>query len=457
MDWPRWPLRGDPESDPGDPSLIASLMWSDAACSAPRRNAAQVLDSITQTREAAQASEFLDIHQRFAAGPPAAVDAVWAEPRAYHWTRVGHRLLDAEAQGDVGRHLDQFKAFALGLALRTNSDWTFASPLTVELPFAVPGSRLSLDGSGPAEIAGVVDGELNVVTKDAVLYECPVAVQNEYRLKIHPHAFNVPAFEITEPPLKAGLEYHEQQVELVNKTLASVHRYAPQTYADFSTTIRMAALKPREWGGFDDFSEPELPGSFVASVIANPMEMGDHFIHEFQHNRLSCIEESGPLFEEAGNTASAPNYYSPFRNKPRGLYGLFHGVYVFVAVHDYWLKIFETEAVEGRAMDYVTDRVIRIPLQLELGVSVLKRHANLTTLGRTILDELDKHVARIHEEGERAGVPNDAPAVKVGGEGDYSAETGEGSDRPLSVRDAVLEHVKNHDVNHQVADVLQPL
>src|SRR6185436_7164280 len=121
--------------------------------------------------------------------------------------------------------------------------------------------------------------------------------------------------------------------------------------------------------------------SFIASVVYNPLEMADHFIHEFQHNRLSFIEECGPLFEPS---AEAERCYSPWRDKPRALYGLFHGVYVFVAVCRYWLQVFLANDVGPSDRNYVVDRLVRLPRQLALGVGVLRRYARLTPLGRAI-------------------------------------------------------------------------
>jgi HEXXH motif-containing protein len=474
--WPEWPLAGAPSNEPTDPDLIATLMWTEAALQAPHRNAARVLGWIRHLLDAqrplqGRETEFLKVYDRLASGPPQAFAAVWSDPRAYHWTRVAHRLVgELPALEPLALHLSQFKVFALGLAVLTSEDWTFEEPLQVDAPFAIPGTRWSLDGPEVIDILGIRDGKVLLMhggDEHAVelgpgplssvpgleVLRCPVAVQGDYELWIHPHALNVPAFEITEPSLRAGLAYHEQQIGLVTNTLSSMARHAPRTFGHFAGMIRLAGLKPASWGGFDDFSEPELTGSFVASVVENPLELGDHFIHEFQHNRLSCIEESGSLFEAEGNTATAPNYYSPWRNKPRGLYGLFHGVYVFVAVHDYWMRVHETARLDAAASDYVLDRVIRIPLQLELGVAVLDQHANLTPLGRSILDELTRNVARIRDAVQTVGLPDDTLAFRAEEDGSYSPETAD-EGRHMTVRESVLEHVRRYDVNNQAAGVL---
>ena len=68
-------------------------------------------------------------------------------------------------------------------------------------------------------------------------------------------------------------------------------------------------------------------------------------------------------------------YTSPWRDKPRGLYGIFHGVYVFLAVARYWLDVFTSGRGDASQRAYAVDRLLRLPMQLALAVGVLERHA----------------------------------------------------------------------------------
>jgi HEXXH motif-containing protein len=163
--------------------------------------------------------------------------------------------------------------------------------------------------------------------------------------------------EVAKPVVQAGLEFQRQHVALLERGLGNVERYARDIFQHFRRFICLAALKPRAWGGYDDFSHPELPGSFLASVIDHPLEMADHLIHEFQHNRLSLIEESGPLFDsDYGDAEADARFFSPWRDKPRALYGVFHGVYVFIAVLRYWLAVYRANDTSSSDRRYVIDR-----------------------------------------------------------------------------------------------------
>lgn len=490
--WPSWPVllprRDEIRESRFDP---AALLWADTdVFRDPFANSARVLAGIRGTLRrrrplAGAEGEFLELCDRAAASAPPAVAVVWSDPLAYHWTRVAYQLLGAclagapvprpvapyceglgaaDASRALALHLDRFKAFALGVAVLTGTDRPFARPLRVALPFAIPGTRRALEGEGTAEVEGFTDGRLRLKADGENWALAPsgysgdpapvrlrpgVVVQHDgYELLVQPAAFNVPGLEIGAPVLRAGRPFHERHAPLLEAGLGRVARYAPETFAGFRRAVRLAGLKPRDWGGFDDMSDPELPGSFVASVTLNPLEFGDHLVHEFQHNRLSFIEEYGPLFDSApGGT----DYYSPWRDKPRALYGVFHGVYVFVAVCRYWLNVHAAADTGPADRAYAVDRLLRLPRQLALAVGMLSRHARLTPMGRAILGQLGRDADAVRREVGRASLPADAPALKVAEDGTYAPEFKREDGRPITVRECLREHLRRNDTAGQCA------
>jgi hypothetical protein len=217
------------------------------------------------------------------------------------------------------------------------------------------------------------------------------------------------------------------------------------------------ALKPRGAGGYDDFSNPELPGAFIASVVHDPLELADHFIHELQHNRLSFLEEAGPLFATPSCDPSlARGCYSPWRDQPRSLYGVFHGVYVFLAVYRYWRRVHDAGDASADARAYAVDRLLRLPRQLALAVAMLERYARLTPFGRALLAQLARDVAAVRADVRSAQLPADAPALRATEDGGYASER-DADGRPLRVLEALRLHVARHAAGAQcagLADVL---
>ena len=459
--WPVWPIAGP----------AADLLWGETGgrtFDAARGNSTQVLGALQRALAEApapgrSAREFVELSGALAI-EGATFDRVWSDPRAYAWTRTAHALATTGPEDALAEHLDQFKAFALGVAYRSGRDCKLDTPLPAAFPFAIPGTRLSLDGAGPVAISGIVAGRLRVTVggeehevalgavgevqaNGLILHQCPHARARDYSLPLHPHALHLRGLAVGEPAVRAGLAYHARHAGLVARALALIERHAPDSFEAFRRIIRLIGLKPLAWGGFDDFSPAEMPGAFVASVIENPFVLADHFIHELQHNRLQLIEEGGPLFE--AGTGEEARYYSPWRDKPRGLYGIFHGVYVFVGVQQFWAAVHAAPEVGGDDRTFALDRLLRLPVQLELALAVLQGHARLTALGRLILEQLTLDVARIRRAAAGAGLPADCPALTVGEDGVYLPEIGAPGGGPLTVRAALLEHVRRNAAHAQ--------
>ena len=367
----------------------ATLLWTDAAWGA---SAARAASRFTTVRDAAAARADLgDVGVQFLACAGAvggAVDdTVWWEPRAYWWARTAEAALTA---GDLAAVLARF-----------------------------PDDVLAADGRADAEI--------------------PVARCGDYRVRVAAEPLAVPDWELVGPALAAGPAYHAAHVGLVEDTLATLASAVPDTFDAFCRIIRVIGLKPRDAGGYDDFSNPELPGSFVASVRPEPTVLADHFVHELQHNKLSFVEELGALFDD---TRPSGRCYSPWRDDHRSPYGVFHGVYVFLGVHDYWRSIDAQDLGADRGA-YARDQVARIPLQLDLAVEVLQRQALLTPFGAAILVELAAAVDRVRADTELD--PTEVPAyVALEAEGGFERQRAHDDGRPLSVRDAVDEHLARH-------------
>ena len=459
--WPVWSLGGAADD----------LLWGNTggeSFRAARENSARVRRALRAALagaapSSAAAREFVALDEWFDADGVSR-DRVWSDPRAYAWTRTVHELARTGPADALAGHLHQFKAFALGAAWLGGRDCVFETPLSVTPPFALPGTRLSLDGVAPVEVTGMVGGRLclgaagtlpldrrgpSAASEGLTLHECPLARVDGYAVPLHPHALHVPGLAVGEPAVRAGLAYHARHVDLVERTLQLIRRHAPESFDAFRRVIRLIGLKPLAWGGFDDFSPAEMPGAFVASVIDNPFVLADHFIHELQHNRLQLVEEGGPLFEPgAGQEA---RYYSPWRDKPRGLYGIFHGVYVFLGVGRFWRAVYAAGDVGPRDRAYALDRLLRLPVQLDLALGVLHRHARLTALGRSILVELTADVSRLHRAGAGWGLPVDCPALTVEEDGGYVSETSAAGGRALTVRAALLEHLRRNEAHAEGA------
>jgi len=122
---------------------------------------------------------------------------------------------------------------------------------------------------------------------------------------------------------------------------------------------------------------------------------------------------------------------------------------VFVGVQQFWAAVHAAPEVGGDDRTFALDRLLRLPVQLELALAVLQGHARLTALGRLILEQLTLDVARIRRAAAGAGLPADCPALTVGEDGVYLPEIGASGGGPLSVRAALLEHIRRNAAHAQ--------
>jgi HEXXH motif-containing protein len=275
---------------------------------------------------------------------------------------------------------------------------------------------------------------------------------------VGPRPWDLPGFAAGRPVLRAGLAFHLAQLGLVTSALAAMARFAPESFQALRRRIRFVGLVPPDPGRLDDWSDPQLPGSFIARAIPNPLELADHFIHELQHNRLGFVEECAPLFDpERGDALRDARHFSPWRDKPRALYGIFHGVYVFVAVGRYWLRVHAAADLAPEARAYAVDRLLRIPRQLVLALGVLRRGACFSPLGSVLFERLSFDVHHLSERIARAGLPSDAPALRVDERGAYAAETDPISGRPRGVRESLLDHLRRNDPERRCAGLVEDL
>jgi hypothetical protein len=209
--------------------------------------------------------------------------------------------------------------------------------------------------------------------------------------------------------------------------------------------MRHVVVKRTGEGPFTNVSYSELPGACVTSVTGNPLVLADRLLHEYQHNRLFALEERGVFFEPGSGAATDCRHYSPWRDDPRPTQGLLHALVVYVSSCRLWLGIHAAGTVTPDEMHFARERLIRIPLQLALGMAVLEREARFTEHGRAVFAMLRAEIDALGREIARSSIPADVPALMGGEDGTFTPLLSEEHGRPLSAREAVAEHVRLRD------------
>ncbi len=481
---------------------FSELLWTDTSVFTARfKKSAAALVALQQALERhrpldGREQEFFDLYDGVFSADPAAFGRVWTDPRAYQWVRVAYELLKsclsgadisplvrkyvsavrcAEPHEALAWHLEQFKMFALAVALRDGECLTFERPWEPLLPMAIPATSWSLSGSAPLMIHALCHQSLHVTTAggeslivpldeklcfdspELARHCCPVIEHAGCRLLAQPHAFHVPTLGAVAEVVGAGVGFQWQHEPLLRRTLQSIQRHDPQTFDQFRNAMSVVALKPRDCGDTFNTSHSQLPGAFTASAVNNPLTLADDFIHEFYHNRLFAIEERGPFFDPQAESAfTAAKYYSPWRCDPRPLHGVLHGWYVFSRVCRYWLRVYDDPLLDDADHQYAVDRLLRIPVQLSMAAHVLRNHATFTPFGRSLLKAMVNELSGLLRDVADAHLPNDAPALAIELDGSYAVQLSEIDRRPLTVLEALDEHRQLYDLDLHCADIELP-
>ena len=151
-------------------------------------------------------------------------------------------------------------------------------------------------------------------------------------------------------------------------------------------------------------SAGEAFGGISASLPDTPSQFAATLVHEFQHIKLGALIHLEPMVKRAESPEDRLElFYAPWRDDPRPLEGLVHGVYAFFGVARFWrARRRNSEGLDSLFADF------EFALCRDQVWSVLKSlegHHRLTAAGRRLVDLLTEHCeAWKAEEVSRSGM-----------------------------------------------------
>jgi HEXXH motif-containing protein len=138
-------------------------------------------------------------------------------------------------------------------------------------------------------------------------------------------------------------------------------------------------------------------GGIILSAPASAIGLAETLVHELQHSKLNALLSLIKLAEDDGRY----RFYAPWREDPRPLTGILHGIYAFIAVVEFML-VQRHSASESDASD-VEFTFARRRHQLRQTVDLLGSTRELTEQGRQLVAAVDQRLTRC----EQVSVPND--------------------------------------------------
>lgn len=182
---------------------------------------------------------------------------------------------------------------------------------------------------------------------------------------------------------------HDDIVEKICGALKLVQKITP-LYAFILEILRSVQIIEAENPETDiSYSHPEIPFSIFFSVcednsVISNLRVAESIIHESMHLFLTLIESQVDLIL-LGSTST---HYSPWRDEPRPLRGVLHGMFVFKAVSDFYKEILISDCI-GTELDknYVSLRIRDIDSELAT-VKNFQHEVDLTNWGKILSNKL---------------------------------------------------------------------
>ncbi|MEU4445362.1 HEXXH motif-containing putative peptide modification protein [Actinosynnema sp. NPDC050801] len=117
-------------------------------------------------------------------------------------------------------------------------------------------------------------------------------------------------------------------------------------------------------------------GAIAMSPKRSATELGEALVHELQHSKVNALLDLVDLH----TSDSTPRHYAPWRDDPRPIDGLLHGVYAFVSVVEFWhaQRGLAPAALARRAEFTLAYRA----RQVGLAIDGMRGLVELTDLGR---------------------------------------------------------------------------
>jgi hypothetical protein len=138
----------------------------------------------------------------------------------------------------------------------------------------------------------------------------------------------------------------------------------------------------------NSFSIATVHGSIFLSESYSYLALAEALVHEFYHNQLWWAMS----IESHINERDEPRLYSPWRNDPRPLIGLYHGIYVFTGLLEFF-KAGENNPNLRNHRSHFRARRENIYFQLRTAISQVPE-PNLEPQGKAFLKALSEIVGQ---------------------------------------------------------------
>jgi uncharacterized protein len=179
--------------------------------------------------------------------------------------------------------------------------------------------------------------------------------------------------------------------QVFNDAWALLVHHVPQQAEDLATGLRvLVPLAGTGEGPGVSATSCDAVGAFALTEPSNASELAATLVHENRHSRLAALHDIVPLCR-ATNTEL---YFAPWRNDPRPIGGLLHGVYAFAGVIGVWRELRRLPDLQLLSQA----RFAELREQVRHGIETLLRSDALTDAGRCFVEAVRSSVEEMLAE-----------------------------------------------------------
>ncbi|MEU0793590.1 HEXXH motif domain-containing protein [Amycolatopsis sp. NPDC005961] len=327
---------------------------------------------------------------------PDALERVIAHPYTGSWAGYTTRLIEQDLMGEgpLWVHYGYLHTLAAAAAIHAGLDFSIRVPVwddVVVLPTLGAAQLAEGGGFTTAEVRGsagsfTIGGDRSQATPDTPAWS-PL---REFRFEsqgrvlalrlddLDPHRglyHPIPPDRLTETEASG---WHDLLGEAWRLIVEHLPEYAEILPADLTSIVPNPAVPFR-------LPSASTGEAFGSAVIASPeaeepATLAAALVHEFQHIRLGGLLQLARLHDDD----RTERLYAPWREDPRPLGGLVHGVYAFFGVSAFWRALSRAHPEDRlAAFEFAHWRA-----QTWQTLESIRDDAALTDAGRRFLDEL---------------------------------------------------------------------
>ena len=181
-----------------------------------------------------------------------------------------------------------------------------------------------------------------------------------------------------------------QQVDMIEKALAYIKVFDHSIERYFKEIPNYFVPIQAPEGALPSSSNSSIDTMFWYSVTDQPLLMAEMIIHEYSHQRLFRLQDIDPLIDPEihGSGWERCEIYSPWRDDPRPINGVFHGFVVFTEASRFWMALIKNGGLNDSDIDISKRRMAMLVLQLNHARESL-RQCTFTSQGEAVFSFYD--------------------------------------------------------------------